>query len=180
MATKQTFDTPEFRPYRVIPHLHKGVMKHSQPFVAKEKIQKPLGYPGELVDDWENKAVSKLGELVDSQRGLRVFLDSCVKCGACTDKCHYYLGTTDPNNMPVARQDLLRKVYRRYYTFAGKYFPWLVGATDMNREVLDQWWSYYHQCSQCRRCSVYCPYGIDTAEISTAAREIMDLSLIHI
>jgi len=25
-----------------------------------------------------------------------VFLDSCVKCGACTDKCHYYLGTADP------------------------------------------------------------------------------------
>ena len=46
-----------------------------------------------------------------------------MKCGACTDKCHYYLGTADPKNMPVARQDLLRSVYRRYYTFAGKYFP---------------------------------------------------------
>lgn len=173
-ATKPQFETPEVRADRAIPHLHKGVMSHSQPYVAKEKIQQALGYPGELVDDWENKAVFKLGELVSQQRSLKVFLDSCVKCGACTDKCHYYLGTTDPNNMPVARQDLLRKVYRRYYTFAGKYFPWLVGATDMNREVLDQWWSYFHQCSQCRRCSVYCPYGIDTAEISMAAREIMD------
>jgi Fe-S oxidoreductase len=97
-----------------------------------------------------------------------------VKCGACTDKCHYYLGTTDPKNMPVARQDLFRKVYRRYFTFAGKHFPKLVGATDLTREVLDDWYSYFHQCSQCRRCSVYCPYGIDTAEISMAAREVMD------
>jgi Fe-S oxidoreductase len=40
--------------------------------------------------------------------------------------------------------------------------------------VLDDWYSYFHQCSQCRRCSVYCPYGIDTAEISMAAREVMD------
>jgi Fe-S oxidoreductase len=103
-----------------------------------------------------------------------VFLDSCVKCGACTDKCHYYLGTSDPKNMPVARQDLFRKVYRRYYTFAGKHFPKLVGATDLTKEVLDDWYSYFHQCSQCRRCSVYCPYGIDTAEISMAAREVMD------
>jgi len=39
---------------------------------------------------------------------------------------------------------------------------------------LDDWYSYFHQCSQCRRCSVFCPYGIDTAEISMAAREIMD------
>ena len=76
--------------------------------------------------------------------------------------------------MPVARQDLLRKVYRRKFTFAGKYFPKLVGAVDMTKDVLDEWYSYFHQCSQCRRCSVYCPYGIDTAEISMAAREIMD------
>ncbi len=173
MAEAQ-FQVPEFREYRVIPKLREGAMAHSQPFVAKPDFQKPLGFPGELVDDWERKAVAKMGELNEKYRSLRVFLDSCVKCGACTDKCHYYLGTTDPNNMPVARQDLYRKVYRRYYTFAGKYFPWLVGAKDMSREVLDQWYTYFHQCSQCRRCSVYCPYGIDTAEISMAAREVMD------
>ena len=115
-----------------------------------------------------------MGELVSQSRALRVFLDSCVKCGACTDKCHYFLGTADPKNMPVARQDLFRSVYRRYYTVSGKYFPALVGAQEMTREVLDDWYSYFHQCSQCRRCSVYCPYGIDTAEISMAAREILD------
>ena len=173
MATAE-FQTPKYRKYRVIPKLNEGVMKDSQPYVAKPKFQEPLGFPGELVENWEEKAVFKLGELKNKYRSLQVFLDSCVKCGACTDKCHYYLGTTDPNNMPVARQDLLRKVYRRYYTFAGKYFPKLVGAEDMTKKVLDEWWSYFHQCSQCRRCSVYCPYGIDTAEISMAAREIMD------
>jgi Fe-S oxidoreductase len=40
--------------------------------------------------------------------------------------------------------------------------------------VLDDWYSYYNQCSECRRCSVFCPYGIDTAEVTMAAREIMD------
>ncbi|MGB1110440.1 MAG: sulfate reduction electron transfer complex DsrMKJOP subunit DsrK [Gammaproteobacteria bacterium] len=170
------YETPEFREYGQadIPSIKPDVMKHLSPFVAKPPHQEPLGFPEELVDGWENKAVEKLGDLVGKYRGLRVFLDSCVKCGACTDKCHYYQGTHDPKNMPVARQDLLRKVYRRYYTFAGKYFPKLVGAQDMTKEVLDDWYSYYHQCSQCRRCSVFCPYGIDTAEISMAAREIMD------
>ncbi|OAD20484.1 reductase, iron-sulfur binding subunit, partial [Candidatus Thiomargarita nelsonii] len=105
---------------------------------------------------------------------LRVYLDACVKCGACTDKCHYMIGTQDPKNMPVARQDLLRQVYRRYFTLAGKLFPKLVGAKDLTKDVLDDWYNYYHQCSQCRRCSVYCPYGIDTADISMAAREILD------
>jgi Fe-S oxidoreductase len=133
-----------------------------------------LNFPGELPEDWHDQAIEAMGDLLGKYRSLQVYLDSCVKCGACTDKCHYYLGTQDPKNMPVGRQDLLRKVYRRYFTFAGKYFPKLVGAEDLTKEVLDDWYSYFHQCSQCRRCSVFCPYGIDTAEISMAAREIMD------
>ena len=168
------FETPALREYPVIPLIHAGVMAESKPYVAKPEHQEPLGFPGKLVDNWESVAVKKLGELVDESRALRVFLDTCVKCGSCTDKCHYYLGTSDPKNMPVARQDLLRSVYRRYYTLSGKLFPKLVGARDMTKEVLDEWYSYFHQCSQCRRCSVFCPYGIDTAEVSMAARDIMD------
>ncbi|MEK7666753.1 MAG: (Fe-S)-binding protein, partial [Pseudomonadota bacterium] len=168
------FETPALREYPIIPLLRADTMAHSRTFVAKAEYQTPIGFPGELVENWEQKAVDKLGELVSQSRALQVFLDSCVKCGACTDKCHYYLGTDDPKNMPVARQDLLRSVYRRYYTFAGKVVPWLVGARDMTKDVLDEWYNYFHQCSQCRRCSVYCPYGIDTAEISMAARDIMD------
>ncbi len=168
------FETPELKEYPVIPHIEVGTMAHSKPFVAKEQFQEPLGFPGELVDNWQQVAYDKMEELTGKYRSLAVFLDSCVKCGACTDKCHYYLGTSDPKNMPVARQDLFRKVYRRKFTFAGKYFPKLVGAVDLTEDVLNDWYSYFHQCSQCRRCSVYCPYGIDTAEISMAAREVMD------
>ena len=168
------FETPALKPWPEIPPIEIGAMAHSQPYVAKPDLQEKIGFPGELVDNWQQLAIEKMGELVDNSRALRVFLDSCVKCGACTDKCHYYLGTSDPKNMPVARQDLFRSVYRRYYTLAGKVFPGLVGARDLDKDVLDEWYSYFHQCSQCRRCSVYCPYGIDTAEISMAAREIMD------
>ena len=170
---KAEFNTPELKPFAEIPVLVEGAMAHSRPYVASPQHQEALGYPGELVDDWQRVAIAKMGEVVGKYRSLQVFLDACVKCGACTDKCHYFLGTSDPKNMPVARQDLFRNVYRRYYTFAGKYFPWLVGAVDLTREVLDDWYSYFHQCSECRRCAVYCPFGIDTAEITMAAREIM-------
>jgi len=171
---KTAFEVPELQEYPEIPSIQVGTMAHSQPFVAKPEFQAPLGFPGELAEDWKEQALEAMGDLLGKYRSLQVYLDSCVKCGSCTDKCHYYLGTQDPKNMPVARQDLLRKVYRRYFTFAGKYFPKLVGAVDLTKEVLDDWYSYFHQCSQCRRCSVFCPYGIDTAEISMAAREIMD------
>jgi len=168
------FETPRLKEYPVIPILQAGAMAHSKPFVAAAPIQKALGFPGELVENWQEKAIAKMGELLGKYRSLKVYLDTCVHCGACSDKCHYFLGTGDPRNMPVARQDLMRKVYRRYFTFAGKYFPKLVGGEDLTREVLDDWYVYFNQCSECRRCSVFCPYGIDTAEITMAAREIMD------
>jgi Fe-S oxidoreductase len=171
---KADFEIPQLNEYPEIPTVVPGTMAHSKPFIAKPEFQEPLQFPGELPDDWHDQAIEAMGDLLGKYRSLQVYLDSCVKCGACTDKCHYYLGTQDPKNMPVGRQDLLRKVYRRYFTFAGKYFPKLVGAEDLTKEVLDDWYSYFHQCSQCRRCSVFCPYGIDTAEISMAAREIMD------
>ena len=174
MAKPKEFETPSLGEFVPVPAVTPGTMAHSQPFKAKDKHQQALGFPGELIDDWHDVAIAKLGDLTQKYRGLQVYLDSCVKCGACTDKCHYYLGTSDPKNMPVARQDLLRQVYRRYYTLAGKYLPKLVGAKDLTEEVLDDWYKYFHQCSECRRCSVYCPYGIDTAEVTMAAREIMD------
>ncbi|WP_217125160.1 sulfate reduction electron transfer complex DsrMKJOP subunit DsrK [Hydrogenophilus thiooxidans] len=143
-------------------------------FPAPPEIQGAIGFAPELSEGWEARAIARMGELLQENRALRVFLDACVHCGACTDKCHYYLGTKDPKNMPVARQELLRSVYRRYFTFAGKWFPKLVGARDLTRDVLDEWYSYFYQCSECRRCSLFCPYGIDTAEITMAAREILN------
>jgi Fe-S oxidoreductase len=154
--------------------LEDSATAHLAPFKSKEEFQTSLGYPGELVDNWQEKAIDKMGDLLGKYRSLRVYLDSCIQCGACTDKCHYYQGTKDPKNMPVGRQNLMRSVYRRYFTLPGKYFPKLVGAKDLTKEVLADWYSYYHQCSQCRRCAVFCPIGIDTAEVSMAAREVMD------
>ncbi len=168
------YQVPEMEEVPSIPALAEGGMDHLKSFIAAPEHQEALGFPGELVEDWHDQAIAKMGELLGRSRSLRVYLDACVKCGACTDKCHYFLGTGDPKNMPVARQDLMRRVYRRHFTLLGKWFPKLVGAADLTEELLDDWYNYFHQCSQCRRCSVYCPYGIDTAEISMAAREIMD------
>jgi hypothetical protein len=143
MAAPQV-SAPPLKPYPVIPILEAGAMAKSRTFPANAAMQQALGFPGELAEDWQAKAIAKLGELLGKYRSLKVYLDACVHCGACSDKCHYFLGTGDPKNMPVARQDLLRKVYRRYFTWPGKLFPKLVGAEDLTKEVLDDWYSYFN------------------------------------
>ncbi len=140
---------------------------------SKPKDTRAIDLPTERLPDWQARGVAKLGELLERNKALRVFLDICVRCGACADKCQFYLGTGDPRNMPVARAELLRAVYRRYYTPLGRRMPQAANAADFDEEMLALWYTYFYQCSECRRCSVFCPYGIDTAEITIAAREIM-------
>jgi Fe-S oxidoreductase len=167
---------PPLRELPIAPRVAPGATAAAKPYVASDKIQQAIGFPAPS-SDWpatRATAIAHMGTLLERYRSLRVYLDACVHCGACSDKCHYYIGTGDPKNMPVARQDLLRSVYRRYFTLPGKLFPKLVGARDLSPEVLDEWFTYFHQCSECRRCSVFCPYGIDTAEITMAGREILD------
>jgi Fe-S oxidoreductase len=114
-------------------------------------------------------------ERLDRFRSFRLFMDICVRCGACADKCHFYIGSGDPKNMPVLRAELMRSVYRRYFTAAGRAFGALAGARELTPEVLKEWFYYFYQCTECRRCSVFCPFGIDTAEVTMMGRELLHL-----
>ena len=154
------------------PKLREHASAEVRCYPSKPKDTAAIDLPTERVPDWQARAIAKFGELLDENQALRVYMDICVRCGACTDKCQFFLGTGDPQNFPVARAELMRKVYRRYFTPAGL-FPELGDAADFDEEMLQKWYTYFYQCSECRRCSVFCPYGVDTAEITIAAREIM-------
>jgi len=157
-----------------VPKVQEGSAAGNKPYLCKPENMEKLGFPGDLRSDWHDAAIAKMADLLKKYKSLQVYMDICVKCGSCTDKCHYFLGTKDGKNMPVGRAELFRKVYRKYFTTEGKILGKLAGAERFDLDLLGEWYSYFHQCSQCRRCSVFCPYGIDTAEISMAAREIMD------
>jgi Fe-S oxidoreductase len=135
----------------------------------------PLEEDWLLPDNWQEIVHKGLQERLEKFRSFKVFMDICVRCGACADKCHYFIGTGDPKNMPVLRAELLRSVYRNDFTKAGKIMKRLVGARPMTLAVLKEWWYYFFQCSECRRCSLFCPYGIDTSEITIIGRELLNL-----
>ncbi len=128
-----------------------------------------------LPPNWKEIILQGLADRLDRFRSLKIFMDCCVRCGACADKCHFFLGTGDPKNMPVLRAELLRSVYRGNFTLAGKILGKLAGGREMTVGVLKEWFMYAYQCTECRRCSVFCPYGIDTAEITMILRELLHL-----
>jgi len=161
-------------------------------YAAKPESVETLGLPNarswnpteedwKLPENWQEIIFNGLKERLEKFRTFKIFMDICVRCGACADKCHFFLGTGDPKNMPVLRAELLRSVYRNDFSTAGKILnkipggKALLGARPMTMDVLKEWWYYFFQCTECRRCSVFCPYGIDTAEITIMAREIFNL-----
>lgn len=90
---------------------------------------------------------------------------SCVHCGMCNDSCHYYLATGDPKMTPAAKMDTLRRIYKRQHDWIGKIIPPWVGAglpqTDEDLEELKD--VLFGSCTGCRRCTLSCPFGVDTA-----------------
>jgi Fe-S oxidoreductase len=136
---------------------------------------KPSDEDWKLPPNWKEIILEGMRDRLERFRSFRLFMDVCVRCGACADKCHFYIGSGDPKNMPVLRAELIRSVYRRYFTTAGKTLGALAGARDLTEDVLKEWFYYFYQCTECRRCSVFCPFGIDTAEITMIGRELLNL-----
>jgi Fe-S oxidoreductase len=140
----------------------------------------PLDADWKLPPNWKEIIIQGIRERLDKYRSFKVFMDICVRCGACADKCHFYIGGGDPKNMPVLRAELVRSIYRNDFTTAGKLLGGMVGARPLTIDVIKEWFLYFYQCSECRRCSVFCPYGIDTAEITMMARELLNLLGINV
>ncbi len=160
----------------------KGAMCYS----AAPKNLRALGLPNprewqpfdadwKLPPDWKQTLLDGMKDRLRKFRSFRLFMDICVRCGACADKCQFYVGSSDPKNMPMVRAELMRSVYRRYFTLTGRIFGALAGGRELTEAVVKEWFFYFYQCTECRRCSVYCPYGIDTAEITMIGRELLNL-----
>jgi Fe-S oxidoreductase len=102
-----------------------------------------------------------LKELSGKSRAFRDFMELCNHCGVCLDKCNMWVSTGDVNNSPVGRAELIRRIYRK-------------GSRARPEDVdLAKIYTYYYQCTECRRCSVFCPFGIDQSEITRNVREVL-------
>ena len=87
-------------------------------------MQQALGFPGELVDGLAGEGASPRWASCSAStaRSRSTWTPACTAAPAPTS------ATTssargDPKNMPVARQDLMRSVYRRYFTLRRQALP---------------------------------------------------------
>ena len=100
----------------------------------------------------------------ESGARLKAYIETCIHCGLCSEGCHYYLShDKDPRYSPVGKikQTLWEMVKKK-----GK-----VDAEFIKRasEIAST------ECNTCKRCAMYCPFGIDIAYMILTVRRICHL-----
>jgi len=104
-------------------------------------------------------------------------LVGCVHCGMCDQSCHYVLAFPDDHKMtPSYKADQVRKLFKANHDWTGSVFPWWVGAdqvplSDDDLETLKD--IAFGTCTNCRRCTLSCPMGVDTATLNRVMRGLL-------
>lgn len=148
-----------------------------------------IGIPKPKTKEEENYLVQRflsgLQKLLDSesswtfQQVLRMSLDYCVKCQTCSDACHSYLASGRQEiYRPTYRSEILRRIWKKYFTPEGKLLGSFVGAdVDVNWRTVTRLAEAGHRCTLCRRCAQRCPMGIDNAIIARELRKLFSQEL---
>jgi len=128
-----------------------------------------------IVDAGLDKGVARLTEeriekvinrVITSETGarLKIYVDTCIHCGLCSDACHYYLShDKDPLFSPVGK---VKQTMWEMLKKKGKVSPEFIKRAS---EIAST------ECNVCKRCSMYCPFGIDIGYIMLTVRRICHL-----
>lgn len=108
-----------------------------------------------------------------TNRQLMYYLDICTRCGICKDACHQYVTTGEILYLPAYRAQLIRRVFRKYFTIQGKIIPSVVEASAPTDKLLDELYRTTYACTACRRCMYYCPFSIDTTWFTGVAKAML-------
>ncbi len=123
-----------------------------------------------VLDDAQRVARAKQVMHAKIDRQMAVDLESCVNCGYCAESCHFSVQTNDPRYVPTRKLELLRRVYWREMAPLRTLNRWFV--RDIDTADLREWQELvYDACTECGRCSMVCPMGIDIARGVNVMRE---------
>lgn len=125
----------------------------------------------------EGSAISAL-DLAAKLKGLLdrkqlASLEVCVRCGICTESCHYYRSEPKLEHTPFYRAEHLRKIYRHLFDPVAHRFSRWYKAEAPSEEMLRRLFEIaFSTCTLCQRCTLDCPFSVDTADVMRAARAL--------
>ncbi|MBC2709464.1 MAG: 4Fe-4S dicluster domain-containing protein [Desulfosarcina sp.] len=112
----------------------------------------------------EEKIESVINTVLETETGarLKIYVETCIHCGLCSEACHYYLShDKDPHYSPVGKikQTIWEMIKKR-----GRVSPEFIRRAAIIAQT---------ECNMCKRCAQYCPFGIDIAYMLSVVRRII-------
>ena len=100
----------------------------------------------------------------ESGARLKAYVETCIHCGLCSEACHYYLShDKDPRYSPVSK-------------IKQTLWPMLKKKGKVDAEFIKEASEIAStECNVCKRCAMYCPFGIDIAYMILTVRRICHL-----
>ncbi len=135
-----------------------GMLREMAPTPTKSDDQRLQGAVDTLIEE--------------TNAGEAVWLESCIHCGQCTSACHYFQALGDAKYAPMRKMDLYRRVYRREISPLRWLHRLVTKAVEL-ADFEDAVPLIYDSCSECGRCTMVCPMGIDTASLVHHMRSAM-------
>lgn len=125
-----------------------------------------------VMTDAERVAKAKAVMRAKTDRSLALDLEACVNCGYCSESCHFFQSTQDAKYSPSRKLDLLRRVHARESSAFAPIKRLFV--SDITVDDLKEWQELvYDSCTECGRCSMICPMGVNTARGVNVMREAL-------
>jgi Fe-S oxidoreductase len=114
----------------------------------------------------EDRIAKVINRVIQAETGarLKAYVETCIHCGLCSEACHYYLShDNDPRFSPVGKvkQTLWEMLKKK-----GRVSPDFIKRAS---EIAST------ECNVCKRCAMYCPFGIDIAYLMLVVRRICHL-----
>jgi len=113
-------------------------------------------------------AKAVFSEKLDASKATQ--LESCMHCGICAEACQFYIETEDPALTPIHKLDLLKRYYRREKS-PMRWLHRLIEADITEADLEATQFLVYESCTECGRCGLACPMGIDIASMVNVTRQ---------
>ncbi len=135
-----------------------------EPATMQDKKIEDIGVDKGVENLTPDKIEKVVNAVLKGEAGARfkTYVETCVHCALCSEACHYYLShDNDPKYSPAGK---IKQTVWELLKKKGNVSP-----EFMKRAVEIA----HSECNLCRRCAMYCPFGIDVAYLILLVRRII-------
>jgi Fe-S oxidoreductase len=119
----------------------------------------PRSAPPSALSDAEQVARAKSVMISKLDSRIAMEMETCIHCGMCSEACHFFEVTREPKYTPIHKVHLLRRVYLRELSPL-RWFNRLFIREITGQELEDWQELLFNSCTECGRCDLMCPLGI--------------------